>query len=131
MRLLFRRLGYFLKRPETTAEVTVVDKARVVGEFTREEQAATSVATNLLRRSWGGRPFLTVRSCFRSMWRWGGTTCRERRFPGARGTGRAPSCSPRGVRPVRRRCPRGRVYAGAAVRENSWATYVHVTGGVS
>ncbi|GGP78274.1 hypothetical protein GCM10010214_62210 [Streptomyces abikoensis] len=40
----------FLKRPEVTAKVTTVDKARVVEEFTRDEHVATTAARNLLRR---------------------------------------------------------------------------------
>lgn len=40
----------FLKRPEVTTKVTTVDKARVVEEFTRDEQVATTAATSLLRR---------------------------------------------------------------------------------
>lgn len=40
----------FLKRPEVTAKVTTVDKARVVEEFTRDESVAANAATSLLRR---------------------------------------------------------------------------------
>ncbi|CAL9673495.1 hypothetical protein SUDANB105_07698 [Streptomyces sp. enrichment culture] len=40
----------FLKRPEVTAKVTTVDKARVAEEFTRDEHVATTATTNLLRR---------------------------------------------------------------------------------